>query len=299
MDRLDELAVFVAVLEAGGLAAAARKLRRSPPAVTRTLNALEIRVGVRLVERTTRKVAPTEAGRRLADEARGVLAAYEEAVRREEGGPLQGTLTVTAPVVFGRRHMTPVVMAFLDAHPQVSVELVLNDRNVDLIDTGVDVALRIGALADSSLVARKVGEVRRVLVASPDYLARRGTPVAPADLAGHDTIHTVAMGGAPEWRLGGVRPTTVRLAPRLTVNEVEATLAAVRAGHGIGRALSYQVAEDLASGRLVRLLEPYEPEALPVQLLSSSVRLAPAKTRAFLDHAAARLASLDVLRPSS
>lgn len=296
MDRLDELSVFMAVLEAGGLAAAARKLRRSPPSVTRTLNALEARMGVRLVERTTRRLAPTEAGRRLTEEARRVLAAYDEAVRREEGGPLHGTLIVTAPVVFGRRHMTPVVGAFLDLHPQVKVELILNDRNVDLIEAGVDVALRIGALADSGLVARKVGQVRRVVVASPDYLARRGMPTKPADLAAHDVIYTASLGPAPEWRFGGLRPQATRLAPRFTVNDVEATLSALHAGHGIGRALSYQVAEDLAAGRLARLLADHEPEPLPVQLVTPSARLAPAKTRAFLDHAAARLSGLEVLR---
>jgi DNA-binding transcriptional LysR family regulator len=166
MDRLDELTVLVAVLEAGSLAAASRRLRRSPPSITRALAALEDRVGARLVERTTRRLAATEAGRTLAGQARAVLAGYADAVRDANEAPLRGTLRVTAPVVFGRRHVTPVAIAFLDAHPAVAVDLVLADRNLDLVEEKLDAAVRIGPLADSSLVARRVGEVRRVLVAS-------------------------------------------------------------------------------------------------------------------------------------
>lgn len=256
-------------------------------------------MGVRLVERTTRKLAPTEAGRRLAQDARRLLSAYEEVTRREVGEALRGGLVITAPVVFGRRHMAPVVATFLAAHPQVSVELVLNDRNVDLVETQTDLALRIGPLADSSLVARKVGEVRRMLVASPDYLARRSAPARPSDLANHDVVFTASVGDRPEWRLEGARPTTVRLSPRLTVNDVEATLAAVRGGQGIGRALSYQMAEDLAAGRLVRVMADWEPPPLPVQLVVPSGRHMSAKVRAFLDHAVLALQKLSVIRPTS
>lgn len=299
MDRLDELSVFVAILEAGGLARAARRLGRSPAAVTRSLAGLEARAGVRLMERTTRRLAPTEAGLRLAEQARRVLADYQAAVTPEaEGAPLRGRIGLTAPLVFGRRHVTPVVTAFLEAHPGVSIELMLADRNQDLIDQHLDVAVRIGSLADSSLIVRKVGEVRRMTVASPDYLERMGRPRTPADLAGHATILTTGLFQSPEWRYrgGGGRETVVRLAPRLTVNDVEATLAAVREGHGIGRPLSYQVAQDLAAGRLVRLLEAYEPEPLPVQLVTPSARLTPARVRAFLDHAAASIGALPVVQ---
>src|SRR4051812_17316447 len=181
MDRLDELSVLLAILEGGSLAAASRRLRRSPPAITRILAQLEERVGARLVDRTTRAMSATEAGRRLAEQARAVLGAYADAVREASDAPLRGKLRVTAPVVFGRRHVLPVVGEFLDAHPDVQVELVLADRNLDLVEEGLDVALRIGALRDSGLIARRVGQIRRVLVASPAYLAAHGAPREPGD----------------------------------------------------------------------------------------------------------------------
>ena len=299
MDRLDELAVFVAVLETGGLARAARRLRRSPTAVTRTLAALEARIGVRLIERTTRKLAVTEAGRRLTDEARAVLAAYETAIAREEEGPLRGFVRISAPLVFGRRHVTPVVAAFLDSHPQVNAELVLNDRNLDMVDAGLDVALRIGALSDSGLVARRVGEVRRVVAASPAYLARCGTPERPADLAGHDVICASTQPGPTEWRFADARGSqTVRVRPRLMINAIEPVVEAAVQGRGITRVFSYQLADELADGRLVRLLAGYEPAPIPVQLVTVSARLMPSRVRAFLDFAAAELSRLSVIRPA-
>lgn len=298
MDRLDELSILVAVLDAGSLAAAGRRLRRSAPAVTRALTALEERVGARLVERTTRRLAPTEAGRRLAEQARAVLAGYADAVRDAGETPLRGTVRVTAPVVFGRRHVTPLAAAFLDAHPAVRVELVLADRDLDLIEEGLDGAVRIGKLADSGLVARRVGEVRRVLVASPDYLAARGTPRRPGDLAGHDAIFSSGRPVPVEWRFQeGARGRVVRLAPRLLVNEVEAALVAARMGRGIAMALSYQVADDLAAGTLVHLLADHEPPPLPVQLLVPGGRHMAPRVRAFLDHAARYLGALEVIRP--
>jgi len=299
MDRLDEFAVFLAVLETGSLAAAARRLRRSPAAVTRTLAALEARVGARLIERTTRKLAVTEAGRRLAEEARAVLAGYEAAIAREDDGPLRGFIRVSAPLVFGRRHVAPVLAAFLDAHPQVSAELVLNDRNLDMVDAGLDVALRIGALSDSSLVARRVGEVRRVVAAAPSYLTQRGTPGRPADLADHEIVYASTQPGPIEWRFDGPRgPQTVRLRPRLMVNAVEPVIEAAVQGRGVTRVLSYQLADELADGRLARLLAPYEPAPIPVQLVTVSARLMPLRVRAFLDFAAAELTRLEVIRPA-
>jgi DNA-binding transcriptional LysR family regulator len=298
MDRLDELAVFVAVLETGSLAGAARRLHRSPAAVTRTLAALEARIGARLVERTTRRLAVTDAGRRLADEARALLAAYDTAMIGEADGPLRGFLRVSAPLVFGRRHVAPVLAAFLDAHPQVSAELMLNDRNLDMVDAGLDAALRIGALSDSSLVARRVGEVRRVVVAGPDYLSRRGMPERPADLVEHDVIYSSTQGGPTEWRFEGPRGAqTVRLRPRLMVNAIEPVIEAAVAGRGITRVFSYQVADELADGRLVRLLPEHEPAPIPVQLVTVSARLMPPRVRAFLDFAAAELSHLAVIRP--
>jgi DNA-binding transcriptional LysR family regulator len=296
VDRLDELAVLVAVVEQGSLVGAARRLRRSPPAVTRALSALERRVGARLIERTTRRLSPTEAGRALAEDSRALLSAYDEAVAEISPAPVRGLLRVTAPVQFGKRHVAPLVTAFLQRFPQTQVELVLNDRYLDLIDEALDVAIRIGALSDSSLLVRRVGEVRRMVVASPDYLALRGTPAKPAELAAHDTIFsTSTTSELMEWRFGSHGRTAVRLAPRLLVNDVDARLAAARAGQGIVRVLSYQVSEDLAAGKLVRLLRAYEPPPLPVQLVAASrVHMLP-KIRAFLDLAAEQLATLRVL----
>ncbi|WP_394777327.1 LysR family transcriptional regulator [Undibacterium sp.] len=297
MDRLDELTVFLAILETASLSGAGRKLRRSPPAITRTLAALEERVGTRLMERTTRRLAPTEAGLRLAELARQVLADYEEAVREDVDAPLRGTLKITAPQVFGRRHVTPIVINFMDKYPAVQMELMLSDRNQDLIEEGLDLAVRIGHLADAGIVARKVGEVRRLLVASPDYLARRGAPETPEDLAGHDLIHPTSLRSAPEWRFRHAgRDHPVRIAPRLLVNDVDAMLYAVRAGRGLCRPLSYQVADDLARGSLVRLMSDWEPEALPVSLVVSSARYMAPKLRAFLEHAAEELGKLEVLK---
>lgn len=292
MDRLDELEVLVAVLDTGSLAGAARRLRRSAPAVTRVLAALEARAGTRLVERTTRRLAATEAGRRLEAHARRLLAAYDEALEVGEDGPLTGDLVVTAPVVFGRLHMTPIIASFLDLHPLVRVELVLNDRNLDLIDARVDVGLRIGHLSDSGLVVRKVGEVTRLVVAAPAYLTCRGEPATPRETAEHSVIYTGFSNAGPEWRF---RDQTVRLAPRMLVNDVDAALVVARAGRGLARPLSYQVAEDLRSGALVRLLRSYEPPASPVQLVAPSRQLS-AKARAFMDHAAQALSVLPAIR---
>ncbi|HEY0646977.1 LysR family transcriptional regulator [Phenylobacterium sp.] len=294
MDRLDELAVFLAVLETGSLAGAARRLRRSGPAVTRTLAALEARVGARLVERTTRRLSVTDAGRRLAEAARPVLAGYDAAVAQSEAGPLRGHLRISAPLVFGRRHMAPVLAAFLDANPEVTGELVLHDRNLDLVDEQIHVALRIAVLADSSLIVRRVGEVRRVVVASPDYLAGRPGPQAPADLAEHEIVYSSTQPGPTEWRFAAGE--AVRLRPRLMVNAVEPVVAAAVEGRGITRVFSYQVADELADGRLVRLLAEHEPAPIPVQLVIASARLTPPRVRAFLDFAAGELSKLPVIR---
>jgi DNA-binding transcriptional LysR family regulator len=297
MDRLDEMAVLVAVLDTGSLAAAGRRLRRSPPAITRTIAALEQRVGARLVERTTRRLAPTESGRALANRARILLDLYLEAVQAPKEAALRGTLRVTAPVVFGRRHVTPCVLAFQAAHPDLTVELELADRNLDLVDEGLDVAIRIGPMADSGLMVRRVGSVRRVLVASPGYLAAHGTPKVPADLTGHTTVVAFSRGGLLEWRFrDGERDRVVRLTPRLLVNDIEAMLLAARSGFGLARALSYQVVEDLETGSLVRLLADFEPAAEPVQLVFPGGEMTRPSVRAFVEFGAAYLGQLPVVR---
>jgi DNA-binding transcriptional LysR family regulator len=300
MDRLDELAIFVAIVEAGSLVGASRRLRRSPPAITRALSSLENRLGVRLVDRTTRRLAPTEAGNMFAERARTLLAGYEEVLLGASQAPIRGVLRITAPVQFGRRHVAPIVSAFLNEYPDVGVELSLNDRNVDLIEEGLDLAVRIGALADSSLVARQVGSVRRVVVASPAYLARRGVPRTPSDLASHDTIFGMARSLAREWRFGpSPRGPQVRLLPRLLVDDVETQLQAAQAGRGIARVLSYQVAEELAAGSLVRILQDFEPEPLPVQLVTLSRSHLTPKVRAFLDTAVRIFRDVDVITAAS
>lgn len=300
MDRLNELEIFLAILDTGSLAAAGRKLRRSPPAVTRALTALEERLGTRLVERTTRQLAATEAGRRLEDQARRLLTDYDAAVREDAAAPLRGLLRITAPTVFGRRHVVPLVNSYLDRYTSMQVELILNDRNLELIEQGLDVAIRIGPLADTGMVARKVGEVRRILVASPDYLALRGTPQSLDDLTQHDIIFGSSLTQFPEWRFyQGGRERLVHLAPRLLVNDVESVLLALKNGRGIARLLSYQPADEIAAGTLVRLLPDTEPPPLPIHLVFSSKRHMAPKLRMFLDHAVSHFESLPVIRPTS
>jgi len=305
MDRLDELALFVKIVEEGSLARAALRLHRSPPAVTRALAALEDRIGVRLIDRTTRRLAPTEAGRALLERARLVLGEYEASIAGLANVPVRGALRIAAPVQFGRRHVAPIATRFLDRFADVEIELLLGDRNVDLIDEAIDVAVRIGQLPDSSLVARPVGEVRRLWVASPGYLEKRGTPRGPADLATHDVILGTSS-ATQDWAFAGVGRgagrgsgggKAPRLRSRLRVDDVETRLRAARAGRGIAQLLSYQVADDLASGSLVRLFRRHESSPLPVQLITKDrIHRAP-KIDAFIDFAAKRLLALPVIRP--
>ena len=297
MDRLDEFAIFIRIVEEGSLARAAQRLRRSAPAVTRALAALEDRIGVRLIDRTTRRLAPTEAGRALYERARAVVADYEAAAAGAREAPVRGLLRIAAPVQFGRRHVAPLATRFLDSHDGVEIELLLNDRNVDLIEEGIDVAIRIGALADSGLVARPVGHVRRQWVASAAYLTAHGTPKEPADLARHEALLGTSR-GTMEWTFAGRRrgaPT--HLAGRLRVDDIETRLRLAREGRGIAQFLSYQVAEDLAAGRLVRLLRRFEAPPLPVQLLTKGRAHRAPKIEAFLDFAERKLSALPVLHP--
>lgn len=293
VDRFDELQIFLAILDAGSLSAAARKLRRSGPAVTRALAALEERVGVRLIERTTRRLGPTDAGIRLADMARRVLSDYDEAVREDENAPMRGRIRLTAPQVFGRRHVTPAILAFLAQHPALQVEMVFNDHNMDMIEHGLDIAVRIGNLPDTGMVARRVGMVGRLTVASLAYLERKGTPVHPLDLERHDLISSNTHSSGTEWGFKeNGHELMVRVAPRLMVNEIDAILMAVLAGHGVGRALSYQVADQLAAGTLLRLLPEFEPDSLPVQVLVPSARHMAPRVRACVEFLVEALGAL-------
>jgi DNA-binding transcriptional LysR family regulator len=299
MDRLDDLALYLSIVDAGSLAGAARRTRRSPPSVTRRLNELERQLGVRLLERNTRRLALTDAGRRLAEHARNLLADFDNAMRDTTGEAAapRGLLRVSAPLLFGRRHVTPIVLAYLAAYPAVTASLSLDDRPVDLIEEGIDVALRIAHLDDSSLVARRVGTVRRVFVASPGYLARKGTPRRPQDLAGHDIVLFVNHANTADWRFidRSQQDVTVRVAARFQINRAEAAIVAARDGHGILSALSYQVAAELADGSLVRVLRRFERPSIPVQLVVPTARLMPPRVRTFLDFALPRLAALEVL----
>src|SRR5258706_13523985 len=203
MDRLDELAVLVTIVDEGSLAAAARRLRRSSPSITRVLAALEERAGARLLERTTRHLAPTEAGLALATRARALLTDYSGAMSDLGNAPVRGLIRVAAPVPFGRLHVSAIVNSFLDTYPDTRIDLLLNDRYVDLIDEGVDVAVRVGKLADSGMVARAVGSMRGLGgVASPGHVARRGVPDRPAALARHDIIFATIHQRPREWRFG-------------------------------------------------------------------------------------------------
>ena len=294
MDRLHELEVFVAVADAGGLARAGARLRISPPAVTRAVASLEARLGARLFNRTTRRVSLTEAGARFLAHTRRLLGELGDAEREALGEDAEpaGRLSVTASATFGRATLAPIVRAFLAQQPRVTASLLLLDRVVDLVEEGIDVAVRIGQLPDSSLVARRVGEVRRVLVASPRYLARHGRPAAPAELKRHALIAFTGLMPTREWRFGEGRSAVhVGVAPRLEVNDASAAIAAAEAGEGITIALSYMVAAAVAGGRLATLLDGFMPPPAPVQLVYPHARLMAPKLRAFVDFAAPRLSA--------
>lgn len=294
MDRLDGMRVFVAVAEAGGFAAAARSLRLSPPAVTRAVAALEERIGARLLHRTTRTVRLTDAGARFLADAKRILAELDEAEATAAGAHAEprGQMAVTAPLLFGRMHVAPVVLDFLGRYPAVSARTLFVDRVVDLMDEGIDVAVRIAVLPDSTLSAVRVGEVRRVTCAAPGYLARQGTPQVPRDLEALDCIGFQTAATPAPWVFparSGEGSETVRPPMRLLVSNADVAVQAAIAGHGVTRVLSYQAADAVHDGRLVVLLADHEPPPIPVHLVHLEGRRAAARVRAFVDFAAARL----------
>lgn len=283
MDHLQTLEMFVAVAREGGFAAAARALRTSPPAVTRGIAALEARLGVALFHRSTRAVSLTAEGAVFLEQARrivGDLAEAERAVTGSRGVP-HGQLYITAPVQFGRMHVLPAVAELIDRHVGLDVRLMLVDRNVRTVEEGIDVAVRIGPLADSSLMAIRIGAVRQVIVASASYLARHGAPEKPADLGNHRLIASTGPRAANEWRFGPRQQTAI--APRLRVTTVDAAIAAAQAGVGIANLLSYQVEAELAAGRLIEVLRTAAPELLPISLLFEASRGNAPSTRAFIE----------------
>lgn len=292
MDRFHLINTFVAVVDTNGFAGAARKLSMSPPAVTRAINELEAHLGLRLLTRTTRTVRVTDAGARYAQDCRRILAELAEAdesVSGQHGAP-RGRIAVTAPMLFGGLVVTPIVTAYLQRYPEVSATCLFLDRVVNLVDEGVDVAIRIGELPDSTMQAIRVGQVRQLICASPSYLADHGFPMTPDELHQHAIVSASSVTPNPEWRLQhSGEPSTVRLQARMTTTTNDAALSAVVGGFGITRLLSYQVAEHLHAGRLKTVLSDYEAAPLPVHVVHREGRQAPQRVRAFIDLAVERL----------
>jgi DNA-binding transcriptional LysR family regulator len=295
MDRIDAMMVFVAALDEGSLAAAGRRLGRSPAAVSRAITFLEAHVGTELIHRTTRTMKLSEAGTHYAAACRRVLFDLEEAelsVSSERTAP-RGTLTITAPPISGEEILRPIVDAYLEAYPAVSVNLVLLDRAANLVEEGIDVALRLGDLPDSSMVAVRIGgDVKRVVVASPRYLARHPRIDEPADLAKHQIVTTTYI-GQNSWVFppapGSTIARTVHFKPRLIVNSVRAALASAVEGHGVTRLYTYHVAERVQDGSLAVLLRDAESQPMPVHLVTPHGRTLVPKVRAFMDFAAPQL----------
>jgi DNA-binding transcriptional LysR family regulator len=286
MDRIDAMQAFVTVADLQGFAPAARKLGLSPSGVTRLIAALEDRLGARLLQRTTRSLTLTDTGARYLERARQILSDVEEAESAAEGERTRpgGRLSVSAPNGFGRLHVSPVMTAYLNRYPDVSADLRLSDRMINLVEEGVDLAVRIGHLPDSTLVARHVGEMRRIVVASKDYLKRHGEPKTPEAIATHDTIHFGAMTAAPDWRFAAEsREIRVSSTPRFTSNSADAAIQYAEAGGGLTRVLAYQAADSLKAGRLRIVLAEFEQPALPIHIVYPTSRLLSAKVRTFID----------------
>jgi DNA-binding transcriptional LysR family regulator len=286
MDRIDAMQAFVAVADLKGFAPAARKLGLSPSGMTRLIAALEDRLGARLLQRTTRSVALTDAGSRYLERVRRILGDIEEAEAAAEGERTRpsGRLVVSAPVGFGRLHVSPAMSAFLKRYPEVSGELRLEDRLVNLVEDGVDLAVRIAHLPDSSLVARHVGEMRRIVVASHGYLKQRGEPKRPEAIASHQTIQFGVMTAAPEWHfVEDGRDIGVISAPRLVTNSADAAIQYAEQGGGLTRVLAYQAADAIKAGRLRIVLQKFERPPLPIHIVYPTSRLLSAKVRAFID----------------
>jgi len=286
MDKLQAMHTFVAIVERGSLTAAAGELGRSLPTVVRTLAALEEALGARLLARTTRRIALTEEGRRYLERCRRVLAEVHEAEAELVAGRSEpvGAVSITAPALFGQLHVVPGVAGYLERHRRARVELLLLDRVVNLVEEGVDVAVRIAHLEDSTLIARRAGQIRQVLCASPRYLARAGRPDHPRELERHECVLRSRHDGAASWRFDdGDRRLTVHPEGRFACNTVAGTHEACVAGAGIGRFLSYQVRDAVRAGRLEVLLPAFEPPPIPVSLVHAHARLVPVRVRALVD----------------
>lgn len=292
MDRLDAMRTLVAAVDGGSLSAASRALGMPIATVSRKISELEAHLGSRLMVRTTRRLQLTEAGMHYVASARRILDDVEETERVAQGeyrSP-RGHLTITAPLMFGRLHVEPVVREFLQTFPDITVRLILADYILNLVDDRVDAAVRIGELPDSTMVATRLGEVVWRVGASPDYLARRGVPQQPGDLLGHDCVLFNGFYGTSSWHFGRGRETqAITVKPRLTVNSAEAAVAAASGSLGLTRLLCYQLRDAINAGDLAAVLQAFEPEPAPVHLIHSGQSILPHKLRSFWDFAAPRL----------
>lgn len=292
MDRFEAMRTLLAAVDGGSLSAASRALNTPLATVSRRVADLEAHLRTRLLIRSSRRLTLTEAGRGYVAVARRILDDLDDAERGASGEYRvpRGHLTIAAPLMFGRLHVAPVVLAFLDAYPDITVRLKLTDHVVNLVDDHIDVAIRIGALPDSAMVALRLGQIRWVTCASPAYLRAHGAPATPADLCDHDCIAFEGLYSTTSWSFAsGGHPLSVPVAPRFAVNTADAAIAAAIAGAGIARNLSYQVAAAVAARELVPVLEEFAPPPLPVHLVHAGQTLLPLKLRAFLDFAGPRL----------
>ena len=293
MDRFDAMHTLVAAVDTGSLSGAARTLNTPLPTVSRRVSDLEAHLGAQLLVRTSRRLILTEAGEAFVAAARRLLDDLGDAERAASGeyrAP-RGELLVTAPIMFGKLHVAPIIHAFLAAYPDVTVRLVLSDAVIDLVEAHIDVAVRIGRLPDSDLIARQVGHIGWVICASPDYLGRRGEPANPEALTGHDCIAFEGLQTYRDWPFkgGGAAVTSVAITPRFSVNTADALVDAAAAGLGMARVMSYQAAAAIADKRVRTVLRGFATDPLPVNLVHRSQRVHPLKRRAFLDFVTPRL----------
>jgi len=292
MDKLEAMRVFIEVAECKSFVSASRKLDVSAPAVTRSIAQLEHFLGVRLFNRTTRHVRFTDSGARFFEDAKQILESVEQAVATAAGSYAKptGVLSVTAPVMFGQKHVVPIMTEYLQVNPSVSVRALFNDRISNILDEGLDIAIRIGHLKDSSLYATQVGSVQRVVCASPGYLEKFGIPGHPSELEDHEVIQATTVESSTTWQFESKKgKETVKVAPRLQCSQNGAVISAARQGLGVTRLMSYQVGEEFETGSLKRILRDYETKPLPVNIVHLEGRQANAKIRSFIDLAVARL----------
>ena len=299
MDRLQTMTVFIAVAEEAGFAAAARRLNMSPPSVTRAIGELEARLGARLLHRTTRAVRLTDAGARYVADCERIVAEIDEADRHAAGihAAPRGAVSLTGSALFGRIVLTPILVELLDRYPEITINTLFVDRVVNLVDEGIDIAVRIADLPDSTLAAVRVGSVRRILCASPDYIASTGEPKTPSDLGAHQTIDFTNIMTRGEWSfVRDGKSQNFKTRSRLQANSADVAIAAAVAGRGITRVLSYMVAPQLESGELNVLLDEFTPPAVPVHVVHKEQGQTSGRVRAVVDHLADRLRQSAVLR---